>query len=162
MVPKRSQGKYKFDSEGFVHIWTDAATRGRSDSERASAAGYWLAPCNAENFACTLDPPIKNNAAEALAVTMGVTHLIQCKISKIHVHTDSQYFADLINSGYLIKNNPSLYKYENYEILEFFVDLEEKLKTMGWDSFELKVSHPQGSLRGLWQFRNQLGSGVDP
>ncbi len=32
MAPKKNQGKYKFDSEGFVHIWTDAATRGRSDS----------------------------------------------------------------------------------------------------------------------------------
>ncbi len=142
MGPKKSQGKYKFDNEGFVHIWSDAATRGRSGRERALAAGYWFASGKANNFACVLDPPIKNNAVEALAVTTGVTHLIRCKISKIHAHTDSQYFADLVNGGYLVKSDPNLYKYENYKILEFFVDLEEKF--LRWDSSEPKVSHTLG------------------
>ncbi len=58
------------------------------------------------------------------------------------MHTDSQ-FADLLNGGYLEKNYPNLYKYKNFEILEFFVNLKEKLKTKGWDHFELMVSHIQ-------------------
>ncbi len=107
-------------------------------------------------------PPIKNNAAEAMAVSVGVAHLLRHKVSKIHVHTDSQYFADLINGGYLKKNNPHLYKYENFEILEFFVDLEEKLKTMGWNSFDLKVLHTPDHSMDFGHLEIDWEVGMDP
>ncbi len=120
LLPKRTPGKFPFDNEGYVNVWTDAATKKRSDDARASAMGYWFAPEHPDNRAVVLDPLVKNNRTETLAITRVLYHLITNKISKIKVHTDSQYFADLYNGGYLLATNPNIYKYENSQTLVLF------------------------------------------
>ncbi len=141
---KRNMGKCPFDHKGYVNVWTDAATKKRSDDAMPSAVGYWFAPGHPDNRAVVLDPPIKNNRAETLAITMALCHLITNKVSKMMVHTDPQYFADLHNGGYLVATNPNIYKYENSETLEFFLGLEEKLKIRGVSEFKLQVIHVPG------------------
>ncbi len=79
-----------------------------------------------------------------MAIVLALSHLVRNKISKIRIHTDSQYFSDLYNGGYLTLTNPNVYKYENFETLEFFLGLDKKLKTKGVTNFNLQVVHIPG------------------
>ncbi len=36
--------KFTYDSEGYVNVWTNDATKGKSDEKRSSTIGQWLAP----------------------------------------------------------------------------------------------------------------------
>ncbi len=140
---KRNPQTFSYDCQGYVNVWTDAACKGKGD-DRSSGLGYWFSPGHSGNYAAALDPPVKNNKAEVLAVQLAVTHLINNGISKIHVRTDSQYFADLFNENKLSENNQNLTGYENYDVLEFFVGFGDKIKSKGYPDFNLKVSHVPG------------------
>ncbi len=69
-------------------------------------------------------------------------HLIRNKISKVKM--DSQYVSDLQNGDYLTQANQNLFKYENYELLSFVVDLSSKLEKYGILDFSLKTEHVPG------------------
>ncbi len=143
-IKKNKLEQYTYDRDGYVNVWTDAATKGKIDGEKTSAVGYWFAPGHLGNRAYVLDPPIKNNNAETMAVIIAVLHLVKNKIVKIRVKTDSQYIADLYNGDYLSQTNQNLIKYENYELLSFFVDLRAKLENYGIHDFSLKIEHVPG------------------
>ncbi len=144
LANRSKPSEFRFDASGYVHVWTDAATRRQDGEILATAVGFWFAPGHPGNHATVLHPPIKNNAAEVMAAKMAVAHLIQNRIYKIHLVTDSQYLADLYNGKYLHKDNPSIYSYENYDELEFFVGLPEVVRVKGWGNFDLKISHCPG------------------
>ncbi len=58
-----------------------------------------------------------------MAVILAILYLIKNWASKVQVKTDSQYLADLYNGKYLVQSNQNLLKYENLDVLMFFVDL---------------------------------------
>ncbi len=140
---KRISQTFNYNYQGYINVWTDGACKGKRDN-KASGLGYWFSPEHSGNYAAALGPPIKNNKAEVLAVQMAVIHLINNGISKIHVRTDSQYFADLFNENALSENNRNLTGYKSYDVLEFFVGLGDKIKCKGYPNLNLKVSHVPG------------------
>ncbi len=135
---------FTYDSEGFVNIWTDAATKGKGDEDRASAVGHWLGPGHIGNKAYILDPPIKNNKAETMAIILAILYLIRNRVGKIRIKTDSQYLADLYNGGYLHQTHQNLQKQENLDILMFFIDLLAQTKLHNPANFKLKIEHIPG------------------
>ncbi len=93
------------------------ATKGKTDKEETSGVGYSFAPGHLGNWAYVLDLPMKNSNAETMAVIIAILHLINNKVFKIRVKTDSQYVADVYNGNYLTQSNPNLIKYENYDLI---------------------------------------------
>ncbi len=89
--------KYSHNESGCVTAYTDAATRGKNESDKCSAIDMWFEQNRPGNRSWALDPPLKNNGAEALAVAMAIVSLVNDKQSKIRIKTDSQYIADLYN-----------------------------------------------------------------
>ncbi len=79
-----------------------------------------------------------------MAVVIAVLHFIRNKITKIRVKTDSQYIVDIYNGDYLMQANQNLIKYENYDLLSFFLDLRSKLEKYGILDLSLKTEHVPG------------------
>ncbi len=68
---------FTHNGEGFVNIWTDAATKSKGNENCASVVGHCLGPGHIGNKAYILDPPIKNRKAKTMAIILAILYLIR-------------------------------------------------------------------------------------
>lgn len=88
--------KFKEDSKGFVHVYTDGSCEGNGKYTAAAGLGVYYG----ENHPMNVSDPVRgkptNNAGEIQAAIRAIQDTQNVGIKKLNIHTDSQF---LINSA---------------------------------------------------------------
>ncbi len=135
---KASVFSFNLDPEGYVHVACDGTESG-SASHKTLLSGFavWFGNDHGANQSKILIPPTTSNRSEIFAILRALETAFANRVTKLWVHTDSEYVADLYNNSNLSDDNPKFMSYKNYDLLK-----ELATVTTLFDS--VKISHING------------------